>query len=237
MALPPDERSEAFIREVDDNLRRDEMAGMARKHGLWAVVALIAFLAAVGGYFIWHEQQKKRSEADAEAMTKALDSVQPGGKNAAAREAYDKVAADGSKGSRGPAMLGKAALALEASDSKTASATYQAMAADTSLEQPYRDVATLRRVMVDYDQMKPDEVIAALKPLTVPGNAFFGSAGELTAAAMVAKGDRAGAGQLFAKIAADASVPESLRSRAAQYAGTLGVDASATLAPKVEGKR
>ena len=47
--------------------------------------------------------------------------------------------------------------------------------------------------------------------------------------ALLAKGQRGPAAQLFAKIAADKSVPESLRSRAVQVAGSLGVDASASL--------
>ena len=47
--------------------------------------------------------------------------------------------------------------------------------------------------------------------------------------ALIAKGQRSAAAQLFAKIAADKSVPESLRSRAVQVAGSLGVDASASL--------
>jgi hypothetical protein len=87
----------------------------------------------------------------------------------------------------------------------------------------------VRGTMVNYDSMKPDEVIVRLKPLVEPGKPFFGTAGELTAMAMLAKGDRAGAGQLFAKIAADRQVPESIRNRAVQVAGSLGVDASASL--------
>ena len=46
---------------------------------------------------------------------------------------------------------------------------------------------------------------------------------------LIAKGDRAGAGQLFAKIAADPKVPQSIRARAVQIAGSLGVDATASL--------
>jgi len=51
----------------------------------------------------------------------------------------------------------------------------------------------------------------------------------MTAMAMLNKGDRNGAGQLFAKIAADKQVPQSIRSRAVQLAGSLGVDATASM--------
>ena len=83
--------------------------------------------------------------------------------------------------------------------------------------------------MTEYDSLQPDEIIARLSTLSVPGNPFFGTAGEMTGMALLAKGDRNGAGQIFAKIAADKQVPESIRSRAVQIAGSLGVDATASL--------
>jgi hypothetical protein len=51
----------------------------------------------------------------------------------------------------------------------------------------------------------------------------------MTGMAMLAKGDKAGAARLFAQIAADKQVPESIRSRAVQVAGSLGVDATASM--------
>ena len=122
-----------------------------------------------------------------------------------------------------------AALALRQNDRKTAIDIYRELAADDGLPQPYRDVATLRGTMSEYDSLKPDEVIARLSPLAQTGKPFFGSAGELVAMAMLAKGDRAGAGQLFARIAADRQVPQTIRLRAVQIAGSLGVDATASL--------
>jgi hypothetical protein len=90
-------------------------------------------------------------------------------------------------------------------------------------------MALVRRTMTEFDALKPDEIIARLKPLTEQGKHFLGPAGEMTGMAMLAKGDRAGAGQLFARIAADRQVPETIRSRAVQIAGSLGVDASASM--------
>jgi len=46
---------------------------------------------------------------------------------------------------------------------------------------------------------------------------------------MIKQGKKLEAGRLFAAVAADRQVPESIRARAVQIAGTLGVDASASL--------
>ena len=82
---------------------------------------------------------------------------------------------------------------------------------------------------LEFDTMKPEQVIARLEPLAKPGNPWFGSAGEMTAMAMLKQGRKAEAGRLFAAIAADKPVPVTIRSRAVQIAGTLGVDATASL--------
>ena len=53
----------------------------------------------------------------------------------------------------------------------------------------------------------------------------LGSAGELVAMAHLEAGNRAEAGAMFAAIAKDEDLPETLRSRARQMAGLMGVDA------------
>ncbi len=130
---------------------------------------------------------------------------------------------------RASSLLGQASLALRQNDRKTAIELFRRVAGDDGLPQAYRDLATVRLTMTEYDQLKSDEVIARLSPLAKPGSPFFGSAGEMTGLAMLAKGDRMGAGRLFAQIAADQQVPETIRSRAVQVAGSLGVDASASI--------
>jgi hypothetical protein len=227
LALPTDP-AESFVREVDENLRRDQMRDMARSYGKWIIAAFILFLAAVGGYLYWQNRQQTQTMADSEAMSAALDKIASGNVKGAQAE-LTPLSDASSDVTRASATLGRAAMALRQNDRKTAIDLYKQVADDSSLPQAYRDIATVRGTMTEYDSLKPDEVIARLAPLSQPGNPFFGSAGEMTGMALLAKGDRNGAGQLFAKITADKQVPESIRSRAVQIAGSLGVDATASL--------
>ena len=64
-----------------------------------------------------------------------------------------------------------------------------------------------------------------MKPLAVPGEPFFTSAGELLAHAYLSQNKRDEAGALFAQIARDENTPESARARMLNMAGILGVDA------------
>ena len=227
MALPSDP-ADTFVREVDENLRRDQLRDRAQRYGGWIIAAAVLFLGAIGGYLYWQNQQGQQAAADSEAMSAALDKVGSGNIKGAAADLVP-LSESSNDVTRATALLGRASLAVQQSDRKTASDIYKQVAADEDLPQPFRDLATVRGTMVEFDSMKPDEVIARLKPLVEPGKPFFGSAGELTGMAMLARGDRAGAGQLFARIAADRQVPESIRNRAVQVAGSLGVDASASL--------
>ena len=70
-------------------------------------------------------------------------------------------------------------------------------------------------------------MIDRLKPLAAPGTAWFGSAGEMTAIALLKLNRDAEAGRLFAALAKDKDVPDSLRARAVRISGMLGVDATA----------
>ena len=204
------------------------MADMAKSYGKWIIAAVLLFLAAVGGYLYWQSSQQKQAAADSEAVSAALDKVAAGNIKAG-REELAPLSDASNDVTRASALLGQAALALRQNDRKGAIELYQRVEADSGLPQPYRDLATVRRTMTEYDSLKPDEIIARLAPLTEPGKPFFGTAGEMTGMALLAKGDKAGAGHLFARIAADKQVPQTIRSRAVQLAGSLGVDATASM--------
>ena len=227
MALPPD-TAESFVREVDENLRRDQMAARAKRFAGVAIAAVVLFLIAVAAYLYWQDRQRKQAEAATEQLTLTLQDV-GANKMAAAPAQLDALRQADSDGVTALAGLSRAALALQQGNRKLAAATYAEIAANEELAKPFRDLALVRGTALDYDTIKPDEVIARLQPLAVPGQPFFGSAGEMVGMALIAKGQKPAAAQLFAKMAADPAVPDTLRTRAVQVAGTLGFDASASL--------
>jgi hypothetical protein len=118
-----------------------------------------------------------------------------------------------------------AASMLQRGDNAGAAKGFAAIANNASLDQPWRDLALVRQTAAEYDGLTPATVIARLKPMAVKGHPWFGSAGEMVAVAYLNSGQRPLAGKLFAEIGKDEQVPESIRSRAVQMAGALGVDA------------
>jgi hypothetical protein len=227
LALPPDE-SETFIREVDENLRRDRATDFAKRYGSWMIGAMVLLIAAIGGYLYWQNRQREQTAEQSETLSKVITDISSGNVKTAPAQ-LDAMAANGNDAYRASAMLTRAALAIQQHDLKLAAAKYHEIEADDGLPQPYRDLATIRATALEFDNLKPEEVVARMQPMTKPGNAWFGSAGEMTAMALIKQNRKSEAGRLFAQIAADKAVPDSIRSRAIQLAGSLGVDASASL--------
>ena len=228
MALTPDTPNEAFLREVDENLRRDQARDFAKKYGKWLIAALVLFLAAVGGWLYWQDRQEKKSAAQSEELMSIYNDI-AAGKNEQAVKRLQALEDSQGDAVRALALLTQAAIALDANDRTTALAKYRAIASDNSMPDAYRDLGLIRSTALEFDTIKPEQVISRLEPLTKPGHPWFGSAGEMTAMAYLKQGQRERAGRLFAAIAADPQVPETIRNRAVQTAGTLGVDASGSL--------
>ena len=227
MAVPTDS-GDTFLREVDENLRRDQLRDIGRKYGWWLAAALLLFLGAVGGWLYWQDRQKAEAAAKSEALAQIYTDI-GAGRLTNVPQRLDALAGRGKGAVRASALFTRAAVAIEQNDRATATAKFREIAADEDLAAPYRDLALIRATSLEFDSIPPEQVIARLQPLAKPGNPWFGSAGELSALALLKQGKKTEAGRLFAAIAADRQVPETIRSRAVQIAGNLGVDASASL--------
>jgi hypothetical protein len=228
--VEPPETNETFLREVDENLRRDRLRDFGKRYGGLMAAAVVLFLVASGGFIWWQQHRIKQSEAHVEQLAEIFKDIGAGTPGSAPQK-LDELSDDSSKAVRATALFTRAALAIQQNDLKLATAKYREIAGDSSLPQPYRDAALIRQTAMEFDSLQPQQVIARLQPLAKPGEPWFGSAGEMTALALIKQGKNAEAGQLFGAIAKDPTVPETIRGRAAQIAGTLGVDTRGALPP------
>lgn len=227
MALTPDP-SESFAREVDEKLREDQLKDFGKRFGGWIIAGVVLFLGAIGGWLYWQDRQAKQAQEQSETLAAIYADIAAQNVATVPQRLKPLEESDNEIVSA-TARLAQAAVALEKGDRNTALAQYKDVAADDGLPSPYRDLGTIRATALEFDSLKPEQVIERLAPLTKPGEPWFGSAGELTAMAYLKQGQTAKAGKLFADIAADQQVPPTVRTRAVQVAGTLGVDATASL--------
>jgi len=223
LALPP-QSSEAFLREVDDELRRDQMLGFWKRYGRWLVAAVIGGLAVLAGVMLWQNHKQEQAGADGVKLQAALRALSSGREGEATQPLAELTHAS-SPAYRALAMSTQADLLLRKNDLDGAAARFGAIAADATLPQPLRDIALVRQTMAEFDRLPPQQVIDRLRPLAVKGAPWYGSAGEMVAISYLRLGKSRQAAQLLAGIARDETAPATLRERAIQLAGSLGVDA------------
>jgi hypothetical protein len=223
LALRPVD-NESFYREVDEELRRDQMKTYWERFGKLAIAGVVLVLALIGGFIWWQNQKEVKAGESSETLVAAFDDVAAGRKKAAVPK-LDGLIKSGSDGHRAAALITKADLAIEADDLKGAAALFKQVADDEGLAQPYRDLALVRMTAVELDTLAPQAVVDRLKGLAVAGNPWFGSAGEMVALSYIRLNKPKEAAGIFAAMAKDKKLPDTLRSRATQMAGSLGVDA------------
>jgi hypothetical protein len=217
-------QQDGFLREVDEALRQDEMTSAVKRYGLAIGTAVGVGLLALAGYLWWDGHTKQQAGERGEQMTLALDRID-GNQIAVGDALLIPLSKNPADGTRATAQLMRAGIALQQGRTDEAEKTYATVAADTGVPQPLRDLATVRKVAAGFDTLPPQQVVDQLKSFAIPGNPWFGSAGEMVGMAYLKLGKNDLAGPLFAAISKDKTVPESLRNRTRQLAGLLGVDA------------
>lgn len=223
MAIKPSD-GDVFLREVDEELRKERINTFVARYG-WAIIAAVVLvLGSVGGWLWWQHRQAEAAAAQGETLLEALDAMESGGA-ANAQPKIAELAESRIAGYRAAALFARANAELQANNPAAAIATLRGIAEDQSLDEIYRNAALVRQTALEFDSMQPQAVIRRLGPLARPGEPWFGSAGELVGIAHLKMNRADLAGQIFGQIGRDETVPPSIRTRAIQMAGSLGVNA------------
>lgn len=207
---------ESFIDEVTEEVRRDKLFAMFRKYG-WIGVVLV--LAVVGGA-AWTEWQRAsaaaRAQAFGDALLTALEADTPEARSAA----LAAVPADGEQVALRDLMLASD----PARDRAAALAALDKVANDASLPQVWRDLAVLRRSVLQGADIPLADRRAALEPLAQPGRVFRVMASEQLAYLLIEEGQTDAAIASLRALVSDAEAPGGLRNRASQMIVALGGD-------------
>jgi hypothetical protein len=208
-----------IFREIDEELRRDNLLKLWQRYGKYVVLVVVLAVAIAGAIVGWREYQASERRAQAARYSAALALVREG-KDADAAKLFAVLAREG--GGYGVlASFEEAELLAKTGDRKAAIAAYDRLAGSSALDPEFRDLAVLLSVMHGLPEGDAKAAIERLQPLTADGNPWRASALELTAAAKLKAGDRNGALDLYRKIADDLGAPQRLRARAAELAAAL----------------
>lgn len=205
---------ESFIDEVTEEVRRDRLFAMFRKYG-W--IGALVVIGVVGGtaYNEWSKAQAAASaQAFGDSLLDALDLGSPEDR----RAALSSIPAEGGQ----KAILDLIQSSDPAENREQSLAALASLEADMSQPQVYRDLATLRRVILVGKDASVEERRAALDPLAIPGRAFRPLALEQLAYLMIEEGKTEEAIAALKAIGEDQQSPASLRGRVSQMITVLG---------------
>ncbi|RJE80530.1 tetratricopeptide repeat protein [Paracoccus sp. JM45] len=209
-------QNDSFIDEVTDELRRDKLYGSFRRYG-W--IGILAILLIVGGA-AWREYSQSRDRAAAEnwgdAVLAAVEAQDP-----AAIQAIDPAGSEGRKALSG---LLSANEWIAAGNEDNAAAALRDVAADDAAGTTLRDLAQLKLVMLEGQDMDPAERDATLTRISRPGAPFELLALEQKAVALVGAGRSEDAITLIRQIQQKDGLSESLRRRLSEMMIALGVE-------------
>lgn len=208
-----------IFREIDEELRRDNLLQLWSRYGRYLIAAVLGVLLVAGAIVVWRNHELALRRAEATRYAGALGLAQAG-KPADAAKVFAVIAGEGG----GYGLLAKfeeAGLLAKSGDLKAAIAVYDGIAASPGVAPQFRGLAALLSVVRAMPQIDPRAAIKRLAPLTKAGDPWRPTALELTAIAHLEEGDAEGALALYKGLADDPTTPRSLRARAAEMAAAL----------------
>lgn len=205
---------ESFIEEVTEEVRRDRLFALMRRYG-W--IAVLAVLVLVGGA-AWTEWRKARELSLARAFGDATFAALESGTPESRRELLSGLPVAGDQ-----AAIRDMLLASDPETDRAGSlAALQAVEGNAALPVVWRDLATIKRVVLLGAELPPDQARAALETIAAPGRPFRVLALEQLAYIALAQGQRDAAITQLTTLTQDQEAPQGLRRRAAQVVVALG---------------
>lgn len=210
---------DSFIDEVTEEVRRERLFSYFRKYG-WIGILFVLLIVGGAGYTEW---QKSSTEAASrqfgDAILAALDADTPEARRAALAE----VPATGERAG----VLDLLLASDPANDRAGALAALEKASNDAALPQSYRDLATLRRVIVAGADIPVPDRRALLDGISAPGRPFRPLALEQLAYLSVEAGETEAAITQLQALTTDQEAPAGLRQRAQQMIVALGGEPAA----------
>lgn len=208
-----------FIREVDEEYRRDRVVNFLTKNQVALICLVVAIIFGTAGYRIYLHYQNQAAEA-ANARYDAANQLVRDGKGTEGQAAFDKLQSDGPAGYAMLARL-KAVETLALRDKAAAVRGYDAIAGDDGIEQTLRDTALIRGAILRVDSDDPKDFELRYTPYATEGFAFRSTLRELLALAAFKRNDTEAAGRWLDQIVIDPNAPSALRSRAEAFLGLV----------------
>ena len=210
-----------IFQEVDEDVRRDKHSELWEKYGKFVIAIAVVVVGATAATVSWREYSKNQ-KLEAGGDFAAAKALVVANKDAEAADAFAKLAADASGGYTWISRLEEAAALARSKNIEAALKIYDALAADSSADENFRQLAKLHAASHLLDSGDAAGARSRLETLTSADSPWRHSARELLGLAAMADGNTAAAIKTFKALSEDATTPRGARARAAEMLAALG---------------
>ena len=209
--------TDSFIEEVSEEVRRDRMFDLFRRHG-WIAVAAVLLLVGGAAWNEWsRSQQQTQAEALGDAVVAALQ-LEDAAQRAAALQEIQSQTADGQ------AMVQLLSAAELTADNRASDALMQlaAIRDNDEVQSIYRQIAAFKFLVIPNSGSSVEDRQSGLEALISSGSALRVLAEEQLALLDIDLGNEADAVARLQRLLEDSEITPGLRRRVTQLITSLG---------------
>jgi hypothetical protein len=214
------DKEDALIREVDEELRREQWAKLWERYGTYIIGAALLLVVIVGGHRVWQDRQLARAAAAGAQYNEAMRLASTGKADESAK-LLDELAASGPGGYPALAELQRAGAMIKAGRPLDSLAIFEKIAKDSGTDSMLRDFAALQAASIRLGVADFTEMQNRLNPLAAETSPWRHSARELIGLAAIKAGKFDDARAALGAILGDREAPQGALERARVMLGSI----------------
>lgn len=215
------DQNDGLFRELEEEMRRERIAKLWDKYGMYVVAGAALIIVGVGGYKIWESQKIAAAEAAGAKYMAALKTLTTAGKDANVVATLGPLATSGPAGYATLAKLQVAGAEAKAGKTAEALAAYEEIGRDLSIDPLFRDFGRLQAAALRLGAADWTEMQNRLNDLTSDSGAWRYSARELLGIAAFKAGKLDEARKAYEALLQDMRTPPGLAERARTMMATI----------------
>jgi hypothetical protein len=224
------DNNDALIREVNEEMRREQLARLWERYGYYIAGAAAAIVVVIAGAKLWESQRIAQANQAGAEYEQAVD-LAKSGKVEDAGKAFDGLAATGPKGYAALSALAHAGTLLKTDKRPEALAAFDKIIADTSTDPLLADFARIQAASLRLGEADFTEMENRLKPLTGEASSWRYIASELLGTAALKAGKLDEARTILAPLLAEPGLTQSARERIDRLMGKIATSELSKAAP------
>lgn len=210
----PQTREDAFIMEVNEELKNERVQKMWEKYGLYIILFVVVVLTATVSFETIKSWRARKYQELSDQYAVAV-AVQNQGRYEDSIALLDNLQTKAKKGIYADlAQIQKANIMFEQNKGDQAAAILEEFISKKSANQQLNDVAVIKLASYKLDNGSKEEIETLLNPLAVDGGNWTSIAKEMLAMLAIRENDMEKAKDLYEQIASNPSTPDTLKARA-----------------------